>query len=70
MTSCWSLDAMLASTSIMMSFGRALSWARLELYEAVTATPSLTWVCNLQLIIHVVSEWELAHVAHAPAFGG
>ena len=41
----------------MMSFGRALPRARLELHEAVTATPSLTWECNLQLILHVVSEW-------------
>jgi len=70
MTRYWSLDAVLASTSIMMSFGRALPWARLELHEAVTATPSLTWVCNLQLITHVVSEWKLARVAHAAVFCG
>ena len=38
MTRYWSLDAVLASTSIMISFGRALPWARLELHEAVTAT--------------------------------
>jgi len=50
----------------MMSIGRALPWARL-VHEAVTATPSLTWLCNLQLIIHIFSEWELTHVGHAAA---